>query len=65
MPQSVLVFFQAHCRSEWTVLTNRKLQWDVILQITFSGLASCSKTNTQCEAPKPSERELVLVTLAS
>lgn len=48
-------FFQAHCISEWTALTNRILQWNVILQIIFSGLASSSETNTH-EAPKPDER---------
>lgn len=50
MPQNVLVFFQAHCTSEWTVLIYWKLQWDVILQIIFSGLTTSSKTNTQSEA---------------
>lgn len=45
-------FCHAYCISEWTVLTNWKLQWDVILQIIFSGLASSSKSNTQSEAQK-------------
>lgn len=45
-------FCHACCTSEWTVLTNWKLQWHVILQIIFSGLASSSKSNIQSEAQK-------------